>query len=633
MGPPDDKYDTVEFVAEGGMARVYRARRRSSGQVVAVREISGGPGSAERIASERRGAEIQRALCDIDARVPKVFEIFLSPAGWLYVEMEYIDGEDLAAVTQRGPLLAADAVRIAVEMFDFLRIAHSTPVSVDGEQRNQQVHGDLTPRNVRIATNGAVRILDFGIAKGLKATVTAASFANFGYVSPERARTGLMGVSDDFWSAGVVLYEMLSGRRAFPGTCEQISAALADRRNPPALDPHLPVSLRLIVAKLLAWDPAYRYPDAAAVLAELDAFSNGRPTRAEAEADAGRTRAVGRETRADPIDDVEPGYESRTTAMPARPQRSRRFLRAAPLAAAAIVLAHEGSVWQDAEARSRSAAADTGDVERLWSDYEALRDRAWLSPATSGLARVVAERLVSAASTTLKDYRQDEPRIRERHVEAARSQLARAVELQPDNVLAHAWLRYAQGHLARIAGDARRGDERRQAWARAVERFDEASRFAPDLLDPYLGLTRLYTHREYRDPDRARRAMSAAERLGHPRGIREHGQLGDLFKDEGDLLFRQARDVRGTGSEEPLLVRARAELVSALGEYEQSKGFGQTNTRIKEINDAIQRIDARLSAIRGDADQYGSVARWLEPARSLDSAESQSLEPAQGGSR
>ena len=76
MLPPDDRYEDVEFIAEGGMARVYRARRRDSDRVVAVREISGGPGSEERMASERRGAEIQRALCAIDARVPKVFDIF-----------------------------------------------------------------------------------------------------------------------------------------------------------------------------------------------------------------------------------------------------------------------------------------------------------------------------------------------------------------------------------------------------------------------------------------------------------------------------------------------------------------------------------------------------------------------------
>jgi hypothetical protein len=635
MIPPGDRYDDVSFVAEGGMARVYRARRRETGHIVAVREISGGPGSEDRISSEERGAAIQRALCEIDARVPKVFDIFRSDAGWLYVEMEYVDGEDLAAIVERGPLPVADALRIAIALFDFLRVAHSTTVSTDGESRNQQVHGDLTPRNIRIAGNGAVRILDFGIAKGLKTTVTAVSFANYGYVSPERARSGHMGVSDDFWSAGVVLYEMLSGRRAFAGSLEEISATLADRRGPPELDSKIPRALRLIVTKLLAWDPAYRYPDAVAVLADFDAFLRHRPTRAEVEADASRTRAVTSPvpTKAPPavLDSgattpvrvpplpttaikVAPAPAGKATPARLLRRRSWRWIATAAAAGILIVGTHESSVGGDVEARRRIAMTESGNLDALWADYQLLNERAWVRSTTRPLALVLAGRLVSDASTTLKDYRQDEPRVRSRQVETARAQLARALVVQPDNTLAEAWLRYADGHLERIEGDARRGDERREAWGRAVARFEEASALAPDLPDPYLALTRLYTHRDYRDPDRARRAMAAAERRGHLRGVREHAQLGDLSRDDGDLLFRQARDVRGTGSEEPLLVRARAELVSALAEYELSKGFGQSNTRIKEINDAIRRLDVRLAEIREQL-QPSSAPAEVEAAR------------------
>ena len=641
MRPPDDRYADVEFIAEGGMARVYRAKRRDNGRVVAVREISGGPGSEDRLASEQRGAGIQRALCAIDARVPKVFDVFRSPSGWLYVEMEYVDGEDLSTILERGPLPVADALRIAVALFDFLRLAHSTTVSVEGEERNQQVHGDLTPRNIRIAASGAVRILDFGIAKGLKATVTAVSFANYGYVSPERARSGQMGVTDDFWSAGIVLYEMLSGQRAFPGTHEEISTALADRRPPPALDDRVPRPLRLIVGKLLAWDPAYRYPDANAVLADFDAFLLHRPTRAEMEADASRTRAATRPVSAAeatiaaaaraaatsvlaraepatrparhavrvpplPIQHAGETPANRTTAVPARPRTRRpprRWLWTAAAAMAAIVVLHERGVWGDAEARRRIALTENDALESLWTDYHALTDRAWLDSTTNRLGRVLAERLVSSAATILKDFRQDTPAIRSRQIEAARDRLARALIVQPEHRLAEAWLRYAQGHLERIRGDEQRGEERRESWARAAARFEEAARLAPDLPDPYVALTRLYTHRDYRDADLARRAMAAAERRGHERGLREHAQLGDLARDEGDLLYRQARDLRETTSEEPLLVRARAELAGALAAYELSKGYGQSSVRIREINEALRAVDARLAEIRGEAER------------------------------
>lgn len=650
MRPPDDRYTDIEFIAEGGMARVYRARRRDNGRIVAVREISGGPGSEERIASEQRGAEIQRALGAVDARVPKVHDVFLSPSGWLYVEMEYVDGEDLSTRLERGPLPVADALRIAIALFDFLRVAHSTPVSVDGEQRNQQVHGDLTPRNIRINSSGAVRILDFGIAKGLKTTVTAVSFANYGYVSPERARSGQMGITDDFWSAGIVLYEMLSGRRAFPGTHEEIAAALADRRAPAPLDDSVPRPLRLIVGKLLAWDPAYRYPDANAVLADFDAFLRHKPTLAEIEADASRTRAATRpvspaaaaaDAAATRVRTAEAAFAGATTPMlalrqtratripplpiqhagqtpagpttpmpPARPRprtprRVRRWVWMAAAVAMAVVWMHERSVWGEAEARRRVALTENDGLESLWRDYNALTDRAWLDSTTRRLGDVLAERLVASASTVLKDFRQDVPRIRSRQIEAARDQLARALIVEPDDRMAEAWLRYAQGHLERIAGDEQRGEQRRASWARAVARFEEAARLAPELPDPYVALTRVYSHRDYRDPGRARRAMAAAERRGHQRGTREHAQLGDLARDEGELLYQQARDLRDTASEEPLLMRARAEMVAALAEYELSKGYGQSNLRIREINALLRRLDARLAEIRHAAQEGG----------------------------
>jgi hypothetical protein len=375
--------------------------------------------------------------------------------------------------------------------------------------------------------------------------------------------------------------------------------------------------LRLIVTKLLAWDPAYRYSDATAVLADLAAFRAQLPTRAEAEANASRTRAVapppvpraaGHATRVllppKPTSQNAAIAATRTTPLRRKPSRSRRRLMwAAPGAFVILVYVHERSIWHDVEARRRIAATETGDLDRLWTEYQALEDSAWLSSTTRGLASVLAERLLSEASTTLKDYRQDEPMIRSRQVEEARAQLARSLILQPDDTEAAAWLRYAQGHLARIEGEEQRGDARRQTWRRAVAYFEEAARLAPDLPDPHLALTRLYTHRDYRDPDRARRAMSAAERLGHPRGIREYAQLGDLSRDEGDLLYRQARDVRGTGSEEPLLVRARTELANALAAYELSKGFGQSSVRINEISALIRRIDARLADIRGQIDE------------------------------
>ena len=119
MRPPPDKYEDLEYLAQGGMARVYRARRQGSGRVIALREIAGGPGSEARLESEHRGAQVQQALCAVDPRVPQVYDVFFSSDGWLYIEMEYIEGEDLSDRLQRGPLPPAEAVRVAIETGPF----------------------------------------------------------------------------------------------------------------------------------------------------------------------------------------------------------------------------------------------------------------------------------------------------------------------------------------------------------------------------------------------------------------------------------------------------------------------------------------------------------------------------------
>ena len=616
-----ERYVDQEFVAQGGMARVYRARRLDPPRVIALREIPGGPGSADRLLSESRGAEIQRALCEIDSRVPRVFDTFVSDNGWFYVEMEFVDGEDLATVIERGPLPVAEAVRIARDVFDFLRIAHSTPVSVDGERREQQLHGDLAPKNIRLSRDGAVKILDFGIAKGLQATATAVMFGSYGYISPERLRTGRMGVSDDFWSAGVVLYEMLAGHRAFNGSNEEIAVALTDRRPPLPLDGRIPRALRLIVAKLLAWDPAFRYRDATAVLADLDAFMLGIPTRAESDTEDSRTRVVSNAPAPTPVAmpavlDVPPmPVEIPRTTRLTRPKRqppsrtsrvARKIAAIAALAGVIFVGSHERTIAREAEQRMQMAVADPGNLDELASAYDSMRARAWFSSTTSELGDFLSERLTIDAATMLKDFRSDDPRL-ETQFRPAAIKLARAARIDPDNRLARAWLRYAQGHLARLDGEEARGPERRQALLRAVSLFEESSRLDRTLPDPYLGLARIYTYL-LPDADLARRALTAAEQRGHRPGRREHTELGDLSRSAAEDLLKQARQLRGTASEEPLLARARMEAGTAIDEYRQAGDYANSSKYARDLERSVDGIDARLQTIRTPAAPVADAA-------------------------
>jgi hypothetical protein len=262
-----------------------------------------------------------------------------------------------------------------------------------------------------------------------------------------------------------------------------------------------------------------------------------------------------------------------------------------------VIFLHENAIWREADAQARIAATEAVPPDRLWSDFRMLQQRAWLDVTTRGYGQIVAERLSAGAIAALKDYREDMPTVRRGHFEEARALLARAARVDLENRTIAAWLRLAEGHLARVEGEARDEDDRRPALLLAVSRFEEAARLAPNLPDPHIALARIYTYL-IPDPNRARRAISTAEQLGQPPGMRGHAQLGDLLKSEGDAYLRQARMLTGMSSEEPTLVRARTELAAAVEEYAQARGYGQSVRSARQAAAAIRAIDLRLEEIR-----------------------------------
>ena len=147
----------------------------------------------------------------------------------------------------------------------------------------------------------------------------------------------------------------------------------------------------------------------------------------------------------------------------------------------------------------------------------------------------------------------------------------------------------------------------RQALLRAVSLFEESSRLDRSLPDPYLGLARVYTYL-LPDPDLARRALSAAQERGHRPGRREHTELGDLSRTAVEDLLKQARQLRGTASEEPLLTRARVEAGTAIEEYRQAGDFGNSSKYARDLERAVDGIDARLQTIRTPATPVADAA-------------------------
>ncbi len=286
----------------GGMSRVYRATRRRDGRVVAVKSV--GLASEDVAWAERRGAELQRQFHAVDTRVPDVLDI-RDGAHELLIEMEYIDGEDLSTVLRaRGRFMPNDAVEVSAALADVLDRAHQFVAVVDGETYHGIVHGDLKPRNIRVCVAAdtcaddaptlasRVRVLDFGVAKGIRAAAgeTRNVFGSAPYMSPERLIDGHVSTMSDCWSLGVVLCELLAGAPPFQGSerdvLNQIDAG------PPALPADCPGDLVALVHRLLARDSTRR----------LTSASEARDTLARWRETTRRATPIGADALVPPLD-------------------------------------------------------------------------------------------------------------------------------------------------------------------------------------------------------------------------------------------------------------------------------------------------------------------------------------------
>ena len=184
LGP----YEVINEIGRGGMATVVLATDTRNGQHVALKLVPVAPGDEARaiLQAEQAGAELQRQFSRVNSHVPAVYEHLSNESGYFLVAMEYLDGENLSDVIARGAIPPERAVSIAIELCSFLQAAHSFEAVIDGRKLRSLVHGDLKPQNVRITSNGKVKVLDFGIAKALSLSrkVTRNDFGTRPYLSP-----------------------------------------------------------------------------------------------------------------------------------------------------------------------------------------------------------------------------------------------------------------------------------------------------------------------------------------------------------------------------------------------------------------------------------------------------------------
>ncbi len=281
------KYRLEALVARGGMAEVFRATATGTSgftRPVCIKrvrpELCDDPEFVEMFEREARiSANLQHP------NIVQVFD-FDRYDGRLFLAMEYVEGMDVrhilketAALGVRGPV--EFALHVTEGLLEALKHAHAN--TVDGVQM-PVIHRDISPHNILVSVDGFVKLTDFGIAKargGSSATRTGVIKGKLAYLSPEQASAQEAGPASDLFGAGLVLWEMLSGRRLFRGKDDR--EVLAQVFNPRApLIPWLSDGLNDFVQRLLKANPADRYASAAEALQVLAGLKDHRYSPGEA---------------------------------------------------------------------------------------------------------------------------------------------------------------------------------------------------------------------------------------------------------------------------------------------------------------------------------------------------------------
>ena len=270
----DDRYELRTILGEGAFGRVYEGFDRRLARPVAVKVIK--PWWADDPAWVADFERETRLLARIsDPGIIQIYDVGNAPEGLYYVS-ELVDGESLANRLRRGPLPAWEACGVAAQLCQALAGAHAQRI----------VHRDVKPANIMLSTEGRVKVGDFGVARLAEGTTDGNPASIVGtprYMAPEQGRGRPTTPATDVYSAGVVLYEMLSGAPPFTASSVVELALLHLEEPPPPLSPRLPVALVQVVERALAKEPARRYADGAemaeALLQARPSSANGRKTR------------------------------------------------------------------------------------------------------------------------------------------------------------------------------------------------------------------------------------------------------------------------------------------------------------------------------------------------------------------
>ncbi len=281
------RYKILGELGRGAMGVVYRAEDPSLDRVVALKTISLGDAEGRQEYEKRFLLEAKAAGKLTHPNIVTIFD-YGEEEGLAYMAMELLEGADLRSRIRQGGIPPMEAVEIALQVADGLGFAHEFGV----------VHRDVKPGNIMLLERGAVKIMDFGIARMRHAdhkTSTGMVLGTPRYMSPEQISGQPVDQRSDIFSLGTVLYEMLTQTSLFAGLdVNQIAHNVTTAEPPPPShsNPALPQMLDFIVARALKKDPSVRYQDAYEMAADLrDALAEmrGRAPKRERDVEATHT--------------------------------------------------------------------------------------------------------------------------------------------------------------------------------------------------------------------------------------------------------------------------------------------------------------------------------------------------------
>jgi predicted Ser/Thr protein kinase len=622
-------YETVgeKPFAYGSFGIVWNGRRMSDGVRVALKLVLNNVSDGrERIAAERHGAMLQQRFEHAHGMVPKVYD-YGPVEDDFYIAMEFVEGGSLGSHIREGALSPQLAASHACWVCRFLEKAHQFATTIEGVAYERVVHADLKPEHVLISPTNEMKVLDFGIAKALAKTtpVTTDNWGTTPYASPERLRTGHVNEDVDFWSLGIMLYEMASGHLPYPQLAQrhqrsQLEEAIRTNAPREPLPASCPEGFSAIVNKLLANQPELRYANAAAIRSDLERFLAGAEPVAVREYVTPPTLPIRPTTSTRPLPPTAhfvppteplPVSAPPAAAAPVVPEPpaivrkrtgkvrylARRAVWAVVLLVFVSIIANRGAAWVAAEhfrggidaIEGRTLLANKEDYDRIqWTFVDSgLRVR---------VDDLLQKRLESLADAVIADYRREEPTMGLPEWRQANTALQWALEISPKDTALLAKKVNTEGHLARIAARTQpRGSQAsRHAYQAAVDKFRAAADLDTASFDPYLAISRIAVY-ALEDVDAGVAAIHEAQKRGYSSGRRELAQLGDGYLRRANNSRRLAHTLSGEQRRREQ-DKARADYGRCIDSFDPIVGFANAAQNLETCKRNLESLSREISS-------------------------------------